>query len=40
MQLCAAACIDPTIALENSDICDAIRAGDVERVKYLLTNEF
>ena len=40
MQLCAAACIDPAIALENDDVCDAIRAGDVERVKYLLNNEF
>jgi len=40
MQLCAAACIDPAIALENDNVIDAIRAGDVERVQYLLTNEF
>ena len=40
MQLCAAACIDPAIALENDNVCDAIRAGDVDRVQYLLTNEF
>lgn len=40
MELCAAACIDPAIALENSDVCDAIRAGDVERVQYLLINQF
>lgn len=40
MELCAAAYIDPAIALENGDVCDAIRAGDVERVKYLLINEF
>lgn len=40
MELCAAAYIDPAIALENDNVVDAIRAGDVERVKYLLTNEF
>jgi hypothetical protein len=40
MQLCAAACIDPAIALENDNVIDAIRAGDAQRVKYLLTNEF
>ena len=40
MQLCAAAYIDPAIALENDDVCNAIRAGDVERVQYLLNNEF
>ena len=40
MELCAAACIDPAIALENDNVCDAIRAGDVARVKYLLTNDF
>ena len=38
--LCAAACIDPAIALENSDVCDAIRAGDVEQVQFLLANQF
>jgi hypothetical protein len=40
MQLCAAACIDPAIALENDDVIDAIRAGDVDRVQFLLNNEF
>jgi hypothetical protein len=40
MQLCAAACIDPAIALENDNVTAAIRAGDVEQVKFLLTNEF
>jgi hypothetical protein len=40
MQLCAAACIDPAIALENDNVIDAIRAGDAQRVQYLLTNEF
>lgn len=40
LALCAAACIDPAIALENDDVCDAIRAGDVEQVKYLLNNQF
>lgn len=40
LALCAQACIDPALALENDDIRDAIRAGDVERVQYLLTNEF
>ena len=40
MELCAAACIDPAIALENDNVTDAIRAGDVERVKYLLLNDF
>lgn len=40
MELCAAACIDPAIALENDNLINAIHAGDVERVKYLLTNEF
>ena len=40
MELCAAACIDPAIALENSDVCDAIRAGDVEQVQFLLANQF
>lgn len=40
MQLCAAACIDPAVALENDNVIDAIRAGDVDRVQYLLNNEF
>ena len=40
MALCAAACIDPAIALENDNVVAAIRAGDVDQVKYLLTNEF
>ena len=40
LALCAQACIDPAIALENDDVIDAIRAGDVDRVQYLLTNEF
>jgi hypothetical protein len=40
MQLCATACIDPAIALENDNVIDAIRAGDAQRVQYLLTNEF
>ena len=40
MELCAAACIDPAIALENDDVVAAIRAGDVKQVQYLLTNEF
>jgi hypothetical protein len=40
MELCAAACIDPAIALENDNVTAAIRAGDVERVQFLLLNEF
>jgi hypothetical protein len=40
MQLCAAACIDPAIALENDNVTAAIRAGDVEQVQFLLANEF
>lgn len=40
LALCAQACIDPAIALENDEIRDAIRAGDVEQVKFLLTNDF
>jgi hypothetical protein len=40
MELCAAACIDPAIALENDNVIDAIRAGDVEQVQFLLLNEF
>ena len=40
MELCAAACIDPAIALENDNVTDAIRAGDVKQVQFLLLNEF
>ena len=40
MQLCAAACIDPAIALENDNVIDAIRAGDARLVQFLLDNEF
>jgi hypothetical protein len=40
MELCAAACIDPAIALENDNVTAAIRAGDVDHVKFLLLNEF
>jgi hypothetical protein len=40
MALCAAACIDPAVAFENDSVTAAIRAGDVEQVQYLLTNEF
>lgn len=40
MELCAAACIDPAIALENDNVTAAIRAGDVEQVQFLLANEF
>jgi hypothetical protein len=40
MQLCAAACIDPAVALENDNVIDAIRAGDARLVQFLLDNEF
>ena len=40
MALCAQACIDPALALENDDVRDAIRAGDARLVQYLLDNQF
>jgi len=40
LALCAQACIDPALALENDEICDAIRAGDARLVQFLLDNEF
>jgi len=40
LALCAQACIDPALALENDEIRDAIRAGDARLVQFLLDNEF
>ena len=40
LALCAQACIDPAVALENDNVIDAIRAGDARLVQFLLDNEF
>jgi len=40
LALCAQACIDPALALENDEIRDAIRADDARLVQFLLDNEF
>jgi hypothetical protein len=40
LALCAQACIDPALALENDNVVAAIRAGDARLVQFLLDNEF
>ena len=38
--LCGEYLIEPNIALENENICEALRQRDVDQVKQILENEF
>ena len=38
--LCGEYLIDPSIALENENICEALRQRDAEQVKHILETEF
>lgn len=38
--LCAKYTVDPSIALENPDLCDALRSRDSEEVERILKEEF
>ena len=40
MALCGEYLIEPSLALENDNICEALRQRDNELVKQLLENEF
>lgn len=40
MILCERYFVDPLTALENENICDALRQRDVEQVKDVLESEF
>lgn len=40
MILCGEYLIEPNIALENENICEALRQRDDEQVKHILENEF
>jgi hypothetical protein len=40
ISLCGNYYIDPTIALENDALCDALRAMDDDEVKRILEEEF
>lgn len=40
MAQCGERCIDPSIALENDDIVEALKAKDDAKVLELLDNEF
>lgn len=40
MILCGEYLIEPCIALENENICEALRQRDAEQVKHILENEF
>jgi hypothetical protein len=39
-QLCQFHCVDPSIALENENIIEALQARDDEKVEQVLTIEF
>ena len=38
--LCGEYLIEPNIALENENICEALRQRDADQVKQILENEF
>lgn len=38
--LCGEYLIEPNIALENENICEALRQRDAEKVKHILETEF
>jgi hypothetical protein len=38
--LCVKYTVEPSIALENPDLCDALRAKDEEEVERILCEEF
>lgn len=38
--LCGEYCIEADMALENENICEALRQRDVEQVKHILETEF
>ena len=38
--LCGEYLIDPSLALENDDICEALRQGDDVKVEALIENQF
>ena len=38
--LCAQRTIDPSIALENDDVIQAIKSGDIELLTSILDNQF
>ena len=38
--LCGEYLIDPSEALENENICEALRQRDAEKVKHILETEF
>jgi hypothetical protein len=38
--LCTARTIDPSIALENDDVIQAIKSGDIELLTSILDNQF
>jgi len=40
MILCGEYLIEPCLALENENICEALRKRDVEQVRQILENEF
>ena len=38
--LCTTRTIDPSIALENDDVIQAIKSGDIELLTSILDNQF
>jgi hypothetical protein len=38
--LCVKYTVEPSIALENPDLCDALRSRDEEEVERILSEEF
>lgn len=40
MILCGEYLIEPNMALENENICEALRQRDAEQVRHILENEF
>ena len=38
--LCSKYLIDPSIALENEDVRNALKQKDTDRIEYLLKNNF
>ena len=40
ISLCGNYCIDPAVALENEELCEALRASDDDEVERILWKEF
>jgi len=38
--ICVEKCIDPSLALENDDVVQAIKSGDIEMLIATLDNQF